>query len=193
MKKTGKLLLAGWLAGLLSGCLSVDYVGQKLPALPENESVAFYDEATPMPPDTYHSIGRGLLECNGSTPSGEIKTALIDKARTVGANAVQVVEFKRTKVGAMAVPQDNTAGGPVSMIDAVSDQRVGGGSVYIDTFGNPVAYDTQMEDIYEITVKALFLVKLDRYDEVMAEWKEAQAKFLEMQSQALEEARQKQQ
>lgn len=165
--KHWRMLLFPLLLGA-AGCVDVNYVGQTFPALPEDRSVTFFTQDMTVPRNEYRTIGRATLTAPGSTDSEELKEALIETARKHGADAVQVVEFKRVYVGDRLTP----GGGNMQEPNAswTQEGRYPDGSyIYTDSFGEATRLEQPGTPVYDITVKALFLVTDARFAQVTAE------------------------
>ena len=165
------LFMAGMMALFVSGCLNIDYVGRKLPADPAGEVIEFYSDGLVVPEGVYDAIGRGTLECDGSTPIGDIREAFIEKAREVGANAVEIVSFKRIPVGVLMENPEFVQ--PDNEVTSDFNTAVGGRQRYIDTFGNQVMSQNNDAIQYELIIVARFLADKVRFEEFSQEWDEA--------------------
>lgn len=148
---TGLLLI-----GLLSGCMQFDYVGQKLSPLPPDQSVAFYDSKDMVPPNTYSVLGRAVVSAPDGTNSEEVKAKLLKKAREYGADAIEVVTFKRVKTGEVVIPQHDDYQGPTGSWVTTSN-RPDGTPIYTDTFVDTEPLKVNAVAKYEIRAKVLFL------------------------------------
>ena len=163
MKKVVKifqciLLLAA--AGVLSGCMSVDYVGQTFPALSAADSIEVFSPGNPMPASGYRVMGRAELVAPPRTRITDIRQRLIELAREKGAEAVNIVSFRKVQVGFWA--SDN---GPGSMPDYYRDPRNEGGRfIYSNSFGDMVAGQSPApQPMYDSCVQAQLLVSDARF------------------------------
>lgn len=87
--------------GMLSGCLSVDYFGDKCP--PTSDVKIFYREQD-VPPNLYRALGRGIINVEPKFSEG-VTELFRDKAMQVGADAVLIkgfIEIKPTPCPATA-------------------------------------------------------------------------------------------
>jgi hypothetical protein len=144
------------LTGLLSGCMQFDYVGQKLSPLSPEQSVAFYDSKDMVPPDTYNVLGRAVVTAPDGTSSEEVKAKLMEKAREYGADAIEVVTFKRIKTGEVVIPQHDDYQGPTGSWVTTSN-RPDGTPIYTDTFVDTEPLKINTVAKYEVRAKVLFL------------------------------------
>lgn len=160
------LLPAVW----LTGCVDLEYVGQTFPELPEDTEVAFFTPEIPVPEGEYHAIGRATVTAPGSTSNETLRDDLIESARDHGADAVQVVDFKRVKVGERSAVDGSTNPGPNA--GWTQDARNAGGAyIYTNSFGETTELEKPKRAVYETTVKALFLVTNARFKTVTGDLK----------------------
>ena len=151
------LLLAA--AGVLSGCMSVEYVGQTFPALDATNSIEVFSPENPMPASGYRVMGRAELVAPPRTRVAAIRQRLIELAREKGAEAVNIVSFRKVQVGFWA--GDN---GPGSMPDYYRDPRNEGGRfVYSNSFGDLVTQSSAPQPMYDSCVQAQLLVSDARF------------------------------
>lgn len=152
---------------ILTGCLNVEYTGQQLPEISETIPVEFYTESQSLPPDLYRPIGRAIVKCPADVTNGAIKTALIERAREVGAEVVKLISFEQQSLG--VIQQEVTAPGnlpdsPVASLDSQFGERANGSSVYVNSFGEPLSDAVREREVYENCIQALFLVSRERFD-----------------------------
>lgn len=162
-------LAGGMLLSVLTGCIDLSYTGQSFPPL-EGEPVAFYSEKASRPDNEYRAIGRILLTAPDGTRSEKLQERLIEAAREHGANAVEVVEFKRVQVGLSAAPevrQDNA----IAQRAFRDNRNAAGERIYLDSFGERASLVSPPRKVYEIQIKALLLVTNVRYNEYTAKYK----------------------
>jgi hypothetical protein len=161
-----------------SGCMQFDYVGQKLTPLKEGQPVAFYNSKDDVPPDTYKIIGRAAITAPDGTNTEDVKAKLLEKARAFGADAIEVVLFKRVKTGEVIIPQYDTYGdGPVGSWAATSN-RQDGTPIYTDTFVNTTPLKTTAVEQYEIRAKVLFLATKEKFKKTMEKYKKDRQSYL---------------
>ncbi|MPN11822.1 hypothetical protein SDC9_159130 [bioreactor metagenome] len=87
-----------------------------------------------------------------------------------GADAVQVVDFKRVKVGERSAVDGSTNPGPNA--GWTQDARNAGGAyIYTNSFGETTELEKPKRAVYETTVKALFLVTNARFKTVTGDLK----------------------
>ncbi|QSH40637.1 hypothetical protein P0136_12230 [Lentisphaerota bacterium ZTH] len=168
-------------AVLLGGCISFDYVGQKLKPLDDSQTVAFFDSADQVPAGQYKVIGRAVAVGPDGTSSGDVRQKLIDKARAYGADAIQVVTFKRVKTGTTVIPKNDPYEGAVGNWVQTSN-RPDGTPIYNDTQGSNIPLETIAIDKYEIRAKVLFLALKQRYDTAMEKYKKSRQRYLHNES-----------
>jgi len=167
--KTGKILRLLPLLLMMAGCVDLNYVGQTFPPLPEGQAVALYTAEQPPPEGEYRSIGRATLTAPDGTEQEEILDKLTESAREHGADAVRIVEFKRVYLGDRYTP--GGAVGELPRSRAMGDRTADGSYIYTDSFGAPAASDQPPTAVYEISVKALYLVTNARFAQVMREYR----------------------
>ena len=176
-----------WAAGLaaagLTGCVDIQYVGQTFPALPSDAEVAFFTPEIPVPEGEYHAVGRATVTAPGSTNSDTLREDLIEAARDRGADAVQVVEFKRVKVGERA-SVDSASQGPNSSWNQDA-RNAGGDYIYTNSFGQTTELEKPARAVYETTVKALFLVTNARFRKMTKELRHEERAVAEQTQKAL--------
>jgi len=154
---------------ILSGCVSVEYVGQKFPPREEGSSVVFFPNPGELP-EGYRVIGRGVINAPDGMMKGDARTALIEKAWEVGADAVCVISFQRQLVGSYeaqeVVPQTvvTAQSGAYGTNDA-------GSQVYVNSFGQPQGMNVQRIQRFRVIVKAEYLLEDEHYNREMARLK----------------------
>jgi len=172
-----KILFVFAAAIILSGCTSFDYVGQKLKPLPPGEMVAFYNSKEEVPPKIYAVLGRAVITAPDGTDTEDVKSEIIAKAREYGANAVEVVMFKRIKTGEVIVPKNEQFEGPVGSW-SVTSNRPDGTPLYTDSFVDTVPLKTHALEQYEIRAKVLFLVDKQRLKRSVEKYKKDRKSYL---------------
>ena len=95
MKKVYSLLFLA--AVLFSGCVSVDYVGQKLPERDADEYIHIYASMKEVSPE-YKILGRGKIMTPQAYDLDKLDTLLTEKAIEVGAEAVAISSQRRVAV-----------------------------------------------------------------------------------------------
>ena len=161
-------------AGVLSGCMSVDYVGQTFPALPASAAIEVFSPENPLPAAGYRAIGRAEITAPPRTDGDDIRQRLIELAREKGAQAVRVVTMKKIQVGFFE-SDDNLNVMPNYDRDP---RNAGGRFIYTNSFGNPTTLPGGSESpMYETRVQALLLVTDARFKE-MEELYKKQREFL---------------
>ncbi|MCP3968409.1 MAG: hypothetical protein GY750_07875 [Lentisphaerae bacterium] len=168
-------------AALMGGCISFDYVGQKLAPLEGGQVVAFYDSADQVPAGQYRVIGRAVAVGPDGTTSQEVRQKLIDKAREYGADAIQVVSFKRIRTGTTVVAKNDQYSGAVGSWVQTSN-RADATPLYNDTFSQNIPLQTVAIAKFETRAKVLFLVNIKKYDTAMEQFKKSRARYLHEES-----------
>lgn len=157
---------------VFAGCISADYVGQSFPALPEDQPVMIFSREVPAPDNTYRAIGRVTLTAPDGSSQSPIREKLSEIARTHGAEAVEIVEFKRVETG-VGASEPATAGMP----DWSKDNRNAGGAfIYSNSFGEKASLSTPRK-FYEVQVKALLLVPNGKFNSMMELYRKRQAEL----------------
>jgi len=162
---------------ILSGCTQFDYVGQKLSPLPPDQMVAFYNSKEEVPPNIYQVLGRAVVTAPDGTNTEEVKEEIMKKAREYGADAVEVVLFKRIKTGEVMIPQNEQYEGPVGSWAATSN-RPDGTPIYTDTFVDTVPLQTHVLEQYEIRAKVLFLADKEKLKKSIEKYKKDRKSYL---------------
>jgi hypothetical protein len=162
---------------LVSGCTQFDYVGQKLTPLSPDQFVAFYNSKNEVPPDTYKVLGRAEVTAPDGTNTESVKAEILEKAREYGADAVEVVLFKRVKTGEVVIPKHQTYSGPTGSW-VVTSNRPDGTPIYTDSFVENVPLQTSAVDQFEIQAKVLFLAKKEKLEKAIDKYKEERKSYL---------------
>ena len=153
MKKIVTGALALLRAGVLSGCMSFDYVGQEFAPTPESQSVDYYVNRSMVPPGKYQIIGRATVD----GPDG------IDTY-----DAVVITGVKKVKVGTYQASED-VFNGPNTDLTPISFGP-DGEPVSINTFGDevvPLRGETYYRE--DVKVQALFLKDRAEVRKLLAE------------------------
>ena len=168
-------------AGVLSGCMSVDYVGQTFPALPATSTIEVFSPENPMPSTGYRAIGRAEITAPPRTNGSDIRLRLIELAREKGAQAVRVAAMKKVQVGFFE-NDDNFNVMPNYDRDP---RNAGGRFIYSNSFDNPTTLPAGSgSPMYETKVQALLLVTDARFKE-MEELYKKQREFLDARERSL--------
>jgi hypothetical protein len=176
-KFAGIYLLVASVIAFLSGCVSVDYVGQKLTPLKKEQRVVFFNSKSEVPPNTYKVIGRATAEGPDDINSETVKEKLIKKARECGADAIQVVTFKRIKVGVQRIPQRSDTDGTVGNWMTTSN-RADGSPIYTSAFDRSEPLAVKDVDLYKFVAKVLFLADKQKYNREFKEFEEARQRYM---------------
>ncbi len=167
--------------GALTGCMSVEYVGQTFPALPAASTIEVFSPENPLPAAGYRAIGRVELTAPPRTNGEAIRQRLIEVAREKGAQAVRVVSMKKIQVGFF----ESDTGLDVMPNYDTDPRNAGGRFIYTNSFGDPADLpDAPQSPMYETIVKALLLVTDARFKE-MEELYKKQREFLEARERSL--------
>lgn len=99
MKKLFRIALAACVFALLPACVNIQYDGISAEPLPESEPVGLYFSADQIPMKTYDVLGEATATAGEAYSATEVETKLRSFARKHGANAVLIVDIKRTVAG----------------------------------------------------------------------------------------------
>lgn len=152
---------------LTAGCVNIDYVGQKLSPLPEDQLVTFFSEKQSYPENEFALLGRAKVSAPDGTDILSIKEDLQDEARKIGADAVKIVSFNRVKVGTIQVSGSGSE--PDAVAFGYTSRTVGGDQIYTDSFGRTSAQPSKVEDKYEVIMQVQFLANRTKFDTAMME------------------------
>ena len=172
-----KILFVFCIGIMLTGCMQFDYVGQKLAPLKPEQMVAFYNSKEEVPTGIYKVLGRAVITAPDGTNTEEVKEELLKKAREYGADAVEVVIFKRIKTGEVNIPVNEQYEGPVGSW-ATTSNRPDGTPIYTDTFVDTVPLKTHALEQYEIRAKVLFLADKKKLQKSIATYKKNRKSYL---------------
>ena len=157
---------------LMYGCMSVDYVGQSFPALAENETVKIYSQTAPMPDGEFQAIGRVLIEAPDGTTQGDVYEELTSLARKHGADAVNILDYKRVRIGTVAAEAN-----AIPRVGWNRDGRNSGGAyIYSNYFGEVSTLEGKRTDVTELQIKAVLLVSDKKFKAVQAQQSKKTAK-----------------
>ena len=156
MKKIYCLLI--FAALFLSGCVSVEYVGQKLPERDAGEYIHIYPSMKEVPPE-YKILGRGKVMTPQSYDLDKLDTILTEKAIEVGAEAVAVSSQSRVAVNV----NDGFQSAPTrpSGSWSLNGMNLQGDRIYTDSFGRQEALRTTPTTRFRIYYQVVFLTKKD--------------------------------
>lgn len=166
MKLFRKFFAAAVIA-LTAGCVNIDYVGQKLSPLPEDQLVTFFSEKQSYPENEFALLGRAKVSAPDGSDILSIKEDLQDEARKIGADAVKIVSFNRVKVGTIQVSGSGSE--PDAAAFGYTSRTVGGDQIYTDSFGRTSAQPSRVEDKYEVIMQVQFLANRTKFDAAMME------------------------
>ncbi|MDD5728616.1 MAG: hypothetical protein PHV59_08640 [Victivallales bacterium] len=166
-----------FLTALLSGCMQFDYVGQKLTPLTPDQTVAFYNSKDSVPPNIYRVLGRAVVTAPDGTNTEDVKAELLEKAREYGADAIEVVMFKRVKTGETVIPHNEPYSGPTGSW-VVTSNRPDGTPIYTDTFVDTVPLQTRAVATYEIRAQVLFLADKEKIKKSMEKYQEDRRSYM---------------
>lgn len=151
-----------------AGCVNIDYIGQKLAPLPDEQLVTFFSEKQNVPQQEFALIGRAEVSAPDGTEILLIKEKLQDQAREVGADAVKIVSMERVKVGTIQVSGSGSQPEANSTASAMS-RTIGGDPIYTDSFGRTAVQPSRIEDKYEVILQVQFFAGRDKFDNAMRE------------------------
>jgi hypothetical protein len=145
------------LFSLITGCINIDYIGQRYPETTNRNTIEFYNNSKEVPDDKYVVMGRVVTTAPDSYTSEEIKNELLDKAQACGADAIQIIDFKRILVSQQQIPLGSAYdNGPVGSWGR-RGVRADGSPIGVDAAGKTVALKSKVHDRYELKARALFL------------------------------------
>lgn len=148
---------------LMYGCINVEYVGQCFPALPETEPVKVYSPTAPLTGGEYKVIGRVEIVAPDGTTRGDVYDELTELARQHGAEAVNILDFKRVRIGTVA-----SDSGQIPRVGWNRDGRNAGGAyIYSNYFGEVSSLEGRRTNVTELRIRAVLLVSDKRFKEVM--------------------------
>lgn len=163
----GKTMLA---LGILSmyGCMNVEYVGQSFPALAENVPVKIYSPTAALPENTYQVIGRVMITAPDGTTRDEVCDKLTALAREHGAEAVNILEFKRVRIGTVAAEPEQ-----IQRVGWNRDGRNAGGAyIYSNYFGEVSSLEGKRTNVTELQIKAVLLVSDEKIKDIQKKYRE---------------------
>ncbi|MDD5597548.1 MAG: hypothetical protein PHV82_06365 [Victivallaceae bacterium] len=161
-----------------SGCTQFDYVGQKLAPLTADQTVAFYNSSDEVPPNVYSVLGRAVVTAPDGSSTEAVKEEIISKAREYGADAIEVVLFKRVKTGEVPVPDKQDPYGGVTGSWVTTSNRPDGTPIYTDSFVKTVPLNLHTLEQYEIRAKVLFLAEKGKLKKNIEKYKKDRASYL---------------
>ena len=151
----------------LTGCMSVDYVGQSFDPIPEEEPVEYYTKRGEIPAGRYRIIGRAKITASWRYDKYDIREILIDEARKRGANAVALVGEKRERIGVYEREPGAPEIGDISFRSKVST-NVDGSPKTVAVLDTPA--DLHGEEHYrkELHLRVLFLRDRESLEQQLA-------------------------
>jgi hypothetical protein len=159
----------------MTGCVDINYVGQHYPQKDPDAEIVFYNSSADVPKNTYRIIGRANIEAPGDYNPAEIKVKILDKARDCGADAVEVVEFKREKTGEQNISRSPEYDGTNGFWSS-NGLRTDGSPIYVDSFDKTVPLKQAVQNTYVLKIKILFLITSERFQEFQTKAAEARQK-----------------
>lgn len=150
-------VIAILLFSLICGCINIDYTGQRYPAIKSQSEIAFYNNSKEVPANEYVVIGRAVATAPDSYKSKNIKQKLLDRAQECGADAIQVVDFKRIFISQQVVPSPSDYDNGPSGSWANRGTRADGSKIAVDDSGKVVQLQENVHDRYELKARVLFL------------------------------------
>ena len=154
---------------LMCGCMSVEYVGQSFPALAENEPVKLYWPNAQVPEDTYRVIGRVFIEAPDGTTQSDVGEELTVLARKHGAEAVNILEYKRINIGQVQTATSQ----PLRLGWDRDGRNAGGAYIYSNYFGETTNTGGSYTKVTELQIKAVLLVSEKKFKEMQPSGKKA--------------------
>lgn len=147
-------LFTGITALMLSGCMSVNYIGKEYP---ETKNVRIFFNRHFVPLDKYEVMGHGEIIVPENTPSIEINHKFISKGKDIGADAVLILNAK-------ALVEKEKSVTP-AQISTEPNSGILSGEPATKTDGEPIAFndmgyqDTPVRTLYEYetAIKVVYL------------------------------------
>lgn len=152
--------------GIMSGCINVDYVGQKYPRNNTDEDILFFNTNNDVPKNTYKAIGRANVSAPDGSTSDEIKSRILDRAEECGADAVSIVDYQKIKIGEISIPAGTDYQGTSGVWNSTG-HRADGSPIVVDSMDRTVPLQKNKSNRYEIKCKALFLISNERYQKFL--------------------------
>lgn len=120
---------------MLSGCVMVDYTGQKFPETALNKEIKYFTDRKDIPVDEYTIIGRFVVTAPRKSDEYTFKKALLEKARSCGGDAVCFIDEKIVVRGAYARKDEEFGAPETSGVPTVSADQRGGASELVGERG----------------------------------------------------------
>ena len=159
-----------------AGCVNINYVGQEYAQRNPDAEIMFYNSRDDVPKNTYRIIGRANIDAPGGYNPAEIKKKILKKARACGADAVEVVEFKREKTGEQKISSPGNEYDGVVGTWANNGVRSDGSPIYVDSFDKTVPLKQAVHETFELKIKVFFLISNERFQEFQKQAAEEQQK-----------------
>jgi len=172
-KITGLGLGIAFMAALLaSGCMSVDYIGQRFESI-DPADVAVYNDHADVPDKLYYTMGKVTVTAPDGYSTDEIRQRLRKEAAEVGADAIEITTAERQIMAQYNVaentdPNDLTA----QSKSGYSSWEPDGSRNYTNSFGETENRGPKQVTRYQIVVRAYFLrlaAKAKPQDEIKIE------------------------
>ncbi len=162
---------------LLSACINVDYVGQRLTALPEGTMVKFFSEQQEYNQDEYQLLGRVEVNAPDGTDILTIKERLQELAQENGASAVKFISLRREAVGVRYIT--SSSDDELRGSNSGQSRAVGGDPIYTNSFGQTGKLTSVAEPEYDVIIQAVLLADKGVFDEAMKQRKTQQQVVVE--------------
>ncbi len=88
----------------LTGCTSVDYVGQRFDPAPNYKIIEYYTKPGDVPPDQYKIMGRMTVTYPNEVGRFRVREKLETLAQEYGADAVLLIEIKKVETAVYDLP-----------------------------------------------------------------------------------------
>lgn len=145
---------------LLDGCVDVDYVGQRFDPPPGAGMPVVFGVQADYPKEDYRPFGRAVFTAPADYGILELQEKAENTAREYGADAVKIVFAGRSLMESpYRMPQADGSG------RASSD----GMRPYVEAFGDEAQFPGARIERHELVVKALMLMKRERFARLMSE------------------------
>lgn len=140
----------------LSGCVQVDYVGQRLKERDSDEYIMIYPSMQEVPAE-YKVLGRGKVVTPNYYDLDKLDAILTEKAQEVGADAVAVASQRRVTIN---VSNDMQSDFQKSRgIWNSNSTTFDGKNIYTDSFGRQQNISNVKTERYRIYYQVVFLTK----------------------------------
>ena len=167
MKKFMLYMAAVICAGVMTGCINVEYIGQDFPALPDNRSVLIFTADNEVPAGEFKVIGKMKMTVPPGVDMVIVREKIAEEARAHGASAARIVSAEQVLVNRYYGAARQEAESPM----LTSRSTVGpmatnpdGSPVAVNSFGEVVEPNRTYRERYEHVVKVQLLMSNQDYN-----------------------------